>query len=538
MTNREKWDKALNYLQFIGFAIVIAALPLSNFFMSFGSFWLVGAWLLQVITDIVRKESLSARFKRFASNKSALLLTGLYLLPLIGLLWTSDFNYAFWDLRMKLPILFMPLILFTINPMSARAFRALLGIFIASLVFAVFWCLLIYWQINPGPYSDVRDISVFISHIRFSLLLVLGLCIVYYEAWNRSGGKVLCFLLTVCFVYFLTVIGSITGFIVLSAVAAWWLLMQVFKAKGIWRIVSLSLLLLVPAITVFWFYKKVDSYFTVEPIDWNKLETHSTRGEAYHHNGHYPLVEQGHYVYTYIAPTELREAWFERSGISLDSTDARGQTIEGTLIRYLASKGLRKDFDGVYQLTNNDIKAIVDGHVDYDEINMNALEMRMDDILFEYSSYRIDGNPSGHSVFQRFEFWKAAWGIIKEQPVIGVGTGDVKSAYTVQYDQMNSKLDMNHRLRGHNQYLTMWVTYGVLGFLFFIVVIFYPLFDGARKDKLFTAFTIIAALSFLTEDTLETQAGVMFFVFFFLFLQLRLHPIAMEDSHRAAIRKK
>jgi len=35
------------------------------------------------------------------------------------------------------------------------------------------------------------------------------------------------------------------------------------------------------------------------------------------------------------------------------------------------------------------------------------------------------------------------------------------------------------------------------------------------------AFTIIAAMSFLTEDTLETQAGVMFFAFFYLFLLLR-----------------
>lgn len=529
MTNREKWDKTLSYLQFIGFAIVIASLPLSNFFMSFGSFWIVGAWLFQIIIDLARKESLAPRFKKFTSNKNALLLTGLYALPLIGLLWTTDFKYAFWDLRMKLPILFMPFVLFSINPMTAREFRALFGIFLSSLVFALFWCLLIYWRINPKPFTDVRDISVFISHIRFSLLLVLGLCIAYHEAWNKAGGKVLCVLLTICFVYFLVVIGSITGFLVLAALIAWYFLLQVFKAKGMMRIVSLSLLLLLPSVAVFWFCKKADNYFTVQPIDWNKQDTHSARGEAYQYDryypmeeqGHFALIEQGHYVYSYVAPNELREAWLERTSIPVDSKDARGQTIEGTLIRYLASKDLRKDYDGVYQLTNDDLKAILNGHVDHDEVNMNALEMRLDDILFEYSSYRIDGNPSGHSVFQRFEFWKAACGIIKEHPIMGVGTGDVKEAYELQYEKMNTKLDENHRLRGHNQYLTMWVTYGIFGFLFFIVVVFYPMFNGARKDKLFMAFTIIAAMSFLTEDTLETQAGVMFFAFFYLFLLLR-----------------
>jgi len=521
MTNREKWDKTLSYLQFIGFAIVIASLPLSNFFMSFGMFWIVGAWLFQIITDLARKESLAPRFKKFTSNKNALLLTILYVLPLIGLLWTTDFKYAFWDLRMKLPILFMPFVLFSINPMTAREFRALFGIFLSSLIFALFWCLLIYWQINPKPFTDVRDISVFISHIRFSLLLMLGLCIAYHEAWNKAGGKVLCVLLTICFVYFLVVIGSITGFLVLAALIAWWLLLQVFRTKGKLRWASFAMILIISTAGTVYFYQKATSYFTVEEVDFNKLETHTVRGEPYNHSAHYPLVEQGHFVFTYVAQNELRTAWLERTNISPDSSDARGQILLGTLIRYMASKDLRKDYDGVYQLSNDDIKAILLGHVDHDEVNMSALEMRLDDILFEYSSYRIDGNPSGHSVFQRFEFWKAACGIIKEHPIMGVGTGDVKDAYELQYEKMNTKLDENHRLRGHNQYLTMWVTYGIFGFLFFIVVVFYPLFNGARKDKLFTAFTIIAAMSFLTEDTLETQAGVMFFVFFYLFLLLR-----------------
>lgn len=521
MTNREKWDKTLSYLQFIGFAIVIASLPLSNFFMSFGMFWIVGAWLLQIITDLARKENLAPRFKRFTANKNALLLTGLYGLPLIGLLWTTDFKYAFWDLRMKLPILFMPFVLFTINPLTARGFRALLGIFILSLIFTVLWCLLIYWHINPRPYSDVRDISVFISHIRFSLLIVLGLCIVYYEGWNRSAGKVLCILLSVCFVYFLLIIGSVTGFIVLAALVFWYLLRKAWKSNGVIKWASFALLIFLPASCLFYFYHRATHYFAVEKIDWSALEKQTARGEYYQHNQHYPLIEQGHYTHTHIAPNELRMAWSERSSIHPDSNDARGQILLGTLIRYMASKDLRKDYDGVYQLTNDDIRAIEAGHVDHDEVNMNAIEMRLDDILFEYSSYRIDGNPSGHSVFQRFEFWKAAWGIIKEHPFAGVGTGDVKEAYALQYEKMNSKLDKNHRLRGHNQYLTMWVTYGIFGFLFFIIVVFYPLFNGARKDKLFTAFTIIAAMSFLTEDTLETQAGVMFFVFFYLFLLLR-----------------
>lgn len=521
MTKEEIWDKTLNYLQFIGFAIVIAALPLSNFFMSFGIFWLAGVWVLQLFTDVKRKRGLNSRFQKFARTKSVWLLTALYALPLIGLLWTSDFDYAFWDLRMKLPLLFMPILFFSLDPISTRQFRALFGIFISSLIFAVTWCLFIYWGINPKGYTDVRDISVFISHIRFSLLIVLGLCIVFHQGWDRRGGKLLSLFLAIYFIYFLVIIGSLTGFIVLGVLGFWWGLSRTVQTGGKLRWAFVALLIVIPSSIAFYFYQKANDYFSVEPIVWEELETHSTRGEAYEHHQNYPLIEQGHYVYTHVAPKELREAWIERTGINPDGTDAQGQIIQQTLIRYLASKDLRKDYDGVFQLTNNDISAILKGYVDHDEVNMNALKIRFDDILFEYSCYKTDGNPTGHSLFQRFEFWKAAWGIISSHPIIGVGTGDVKDAYALQYEKMNSLLDLKHRLRGHNQYLTMWVTYGIFGFLFFILAVFYPLFSDAKGDYLFTAFAIISAISFLAEDTLETQAGVMFFGFFYLFLLLR-----------------
>lgn len=521
MTKREKWDNTLSLLQFIGFAIVIAALPLSNFFMSLGSFWIVGVWLLQLMTDIVRKEDWKQRFVRFAHNKSAVLLTALYALPIIGLLWTDDFKYAAWDLRMKLPIFFLPFVLTTINPLSYKSYRALIGIFLSSLLFAIFWCLLIYWGIRPKHYTDVREISVFISHIRFSLLLVLGMCIAFYEAWETSAGKVFCLFFSLCVLYFLTVIGSITGFLVLLAVVIWWFVNRLLQAQGKIRWILLSVLVVVPLVLLGWLYRTSVAYFDVEPVNWSELESHSPRGEAYEHNPHYPLVEQGHYVYTHIAPHELEQAWWERTGTSIDSTDARGQHLRETLIRYMASKGLYKDYDGVYQLTNDDIQAVMNGYVDHDEVNMNALETRIDDILFEYSSYRIDGNPSGHSVFQRFEFWKAAGGIIKAHPFMGVGTGDVKQAFVDQYNLMDTKLEEPYRLRAHNQYLTMWLSYGILGLLYFLLVVCYPLIGEAKGDKLFQAFTIIAAMSFLTEDTLETQAGVMFFAFFYSFLLIR-----------------
>jgi O-antigen ligase len=144
-----------------------------------------------------------------------------------------------------------------------------------------------------------------------------------------------------------------------------------------------------------------------------------------------------------------------------------------------------------------------------------GLNKRLDRIFFEWSNYRAGGDPNGHSVLQRWEFWKTGWGIAKSNVLFGVGTGDVKSAFRQAYIDNESPLQPQFRLRAHNQYLTMWITYGIVGLVLFLLILAWPLFHGYGRDANYIMFFILAALSFLTEDTLESQAGVMFFAFFY-----------------------
>ena len=87
---------------------------------------------------------------------------------------------------------------------------------------------------------------------------------------------------------------------------------------------------------------------------------------------------------------------------------------------------------------------------------------------------------------------------------------------------MHSLLDERWRLRSHNQYLSIAVAFGITGLLWFIFTLIYPLIRQARSgDYLYVFFIIISILSMVTEDTLETQAGVTFFALFtciFLFV--------------------
>jgi O-antigen ligase len=125
-------------------------------------------------------------------------------------------------------------------------------------------------------------------------------------------------------------------------------------------------------------------------------------------------------------------------------------------------------------------------------------------------------DPNGHSLLQRIEYWKTAWKIILNHWLIGVGTGDVQQAFEQQYERDNSQLLPEYRLRAHNTYLTSWVSFGLLGLLLLVWMIFSFLKTSLKRSfALGFVFMMVAATTFLLEDTLETQMGASFFAFFF-----------------------
>jgi hypothetical protein len=456
----------------------------------------------------------------------------LFLLSLIGLLWTTNTQYALWDIRMKLPLLVLPLIISLANPLTQGQFRALIGLFIIAVLVAVMWCLQVYWIGSPEIDRDVRKISVFISHVRFSLLIALALALLVRFAHQVAQGRILIVLCVVPSLYFIYIIGSITGFVAIAALLLWALMSYVLQLKSSrMRVGGFATLLVFGAMLMGTLYGSYSRYFDVGNQNLNALESHTPRGEAYDHRLDFPLIENGNYVMTYVAKNELYEAWNSRSDLHPDSLDGRGHLLSGTLIRYLASKGLRKDADGVVALTSEDIRAIESGIPNCIEPQQLGLQRRLNRIFFEWSNYRAGGDPNGHSVMQRLEFWKTGWWIASNNVWTGVGTGDVKDAFKDAYTINNSPLDEAYRLRAHNQYLTMWIAFGLFGFCAFLMVTFLPLLNGGMRNPLAVIIVLLVALSFLTEDTLESQAGVMFMAFFYVLFTAK-RALSLEELRR------
>lgn len=181
----------------------------------------------------------------------------------------------------------------------------------------------------------------------------------------------------------------------------------------------------------------------------------------------------------------------------------------------MAEKGYRKDAESVDKLTSEEIRQIESGVANADYLDNFNIRARISQVLQGYTSYRVNNNPNASSFIQRIEYWKTSVYLIKNKPVFGYGTGDLQNVFDQAYNDTNSKLLPEYRHRSHNQFLAIAIAFGLVGWLIFMLALIYPaVYLGKFSNYYFFIFFIIATISFLTEDTLETQAGVTFFAFF------------------------
>jgi O-antigen ligase len=116
---------------------------------------------------------------------------------------------------------------------------------------------------------------------------------------------------------------------------------------------------------------------------------------------------------------------------------------------------------------------------------------------------------------ERLVVWKAGIKIIRENPVFGVGTGDVKDALLSEYQKENKMLVYNLRLNAHNQYIQTYIALGIPGILLLVLFLILPGWWSLRnKQYLYFSFLVVFAFNILVESMLEVQAGVIYYAFF------------------------
>ena len=516
-----------SYMHIGGILLLAAALPLSPFLVSVSQIIILINWLVE--------GSLKHKMFKLWERKALLFFFLIYAVHLLWLIPSNNFADALHDLKIKLPLLILPLVLGTGRVLKESEIKMVLLVFVSAVIVSSFFSIYRLYIISSVPMADLRDISVFISHIRLSLLVNMAIYSLIYLLltstfqWQRPARNSLWIGLT-WLVIFLFILQSVTGIVIFIATGIFFLLkFSNLMDKQYWYIrymLLISLSLLIVAVSSYTIY--VIFSFSARPIEKAKLDIYTPAGNTYEHNILNRQMENGNYVWINVCEPEMAKEWNRRSSIDYHATDLMGHELRYTLIRYLTSLGLKKDQAGISQLTETDILHIERGMANHIYQNNKWIYPRIYQIIWELDNYFKGGNPSGHSVAQRIVYWKTGLDIIRKNPWFGVGTGDIKDAYAAQYEEDQTILDPKWQFVTHNQMLSFIISFGFIGFLIVAFGMVYPFIIEKRHARMLPfIFAVIAILSMLSEDTLTTQAGATFFAFFyslFIFTREKYEP--------------
>ena len=521
----------ISSLMYYTMILLAISIPLSEFGMSISQFLLLGLWIFEgaekrdagssnhpQISKVKRVIiNLACKFRMLFNNPAAMVVVSFYILHLIGIIYTSDLNYALKDLRIKLPLISIPVILATSAPLSIKRFHKLMLFF----VFAVFsGTMASMYVLFTRHIADPRELSIFISHIRFSLTICFSVFILMYflvkKIYTRKPAVYTMIAGVAWLMLFLLILESVTGILITVILGLIFLFYYIFRLRSLALKIIVSLLLLASIIPAYnYLNKTVKEYSTPAPLDLAKLDRFTEFGTPYLHDTATYGIENGEYVGLYISMVEMRHEWNQRSSLDFDGKDLKDHDLKHTLIRYLHSKGLRKNALAVRSLSDKEIQHIENGIANSKYVEHFNLTSRLEQMAMGYHNYVRSGDPSASSVMQRVEYWRASAYIIKHNWLTGVGTGDLDDAFNKAYNELDSKLHESFRLRSHNQFLAVFIAFGIFGLLWFIFTLLYPGFkSGKFTNYFYLVFFTIIIMSMLTEDTLETQAGATFFAFF------------------------
>lgn len=469
--------------------------------------------LMFVVLNLILEGNYRAYWNHFKSNRVFWLVVAVYALNIIGILWSSNTLEAIHTIKQQLPFIAIPTVLVAKPISSKKQLDIVFMSFLAVMFITSVYNFLSYQHIIGNHfYNDIRGMSLTSSHIRYGLLISMAGAITLVCSENYRKRILPCMILLAWFAFYTFYSQVISGVISFIAVISVYPLYHLwFKSKKIAIAFGIGLIL-IAIIPMIWLFTPLK----VDPADYPSLPKTTAQGNPYKHNFDFVDSETKEPVLIYLSERELEEEWKQRSDVAYNGSTIQGDVLSHTLIRYLASKQLPRDAEGVRLLTQKDIENIEFGR---SSVHYSGLTARMHSLRFELN---YGENPNGHSLLQRFEYWKAGLALATSNWLIGVGSGDVQDEFNHHYEASNSPLTEENRRRAHNQFLTFSISFGILGLALFIaLLILFIRFNFQQKSILGLLFIAIAIASFFMEDTLETQTGVTFFA---LFLGIFLAP--------------
>ncbi len=523
-----------------GLAMLVCGLPLSRTIVTISLCWLAANWIAE--GQFVRKLTIIRK------NPSILLFASLFLVYATGLLTSEDSTEALNKVRNALPLLLMPLVIGTSNSLTARQLRQLLLLFSAAVTIAAVASLAPYLSAGDSGINNQTEVTLFMSHIRFSLLVNMAFGILTYyllrpdelpvpgsndlagprylydsDRQPATRGRKKWIAMPVyalwagglaAYLFFLRSVTGLAIMVFLVILTAFWLS---FRIKNpLWRLAPLAFILLTLAAAFVSILSMWSENFTAATPDHDMLPAKTANGNPYEHQTGNLVLENGNYIDLYVCEKEMETEWNNLSRLRYDGPDLKGQELRYTLRRYLTSKNLRKDSAGIHLLTMQDIKAVENGMTNYRFTESSLLYQRLYESLWELHVYFKTGYAKNHSLAQRLAFIATACKLIRRNPLFGIGPGDVGNHMVRQAQEDKVLIEERWEGKIHNQFLFFLTAFGLAGFCWVLLAWTLPVLQAGKYiNYQFAVFISVSALSMFSMDMLESFDSIVFFAFFY-----------------------
>jgi len=500
------------------FCLFVLSLPFSESFISITS----GLILLgQIILLFVTKKLKSGLF----SDISMWLVVSIFFVYVLGMFFSKDINLGFYELKKVIFWLILTLGVAGSEKISKKNFWLLLSIFVFGVTVASFISFYKMLFSNLYDIHNFREVN-YVSHIPFSFQISFSILILifsffyenYYLNHIKPVFRIICIIWLLFFLFLLKSFLGIISFYVTSAILTL-LIVSFFNSK---KIKAVILLVAIPVfiVPIIFIVVAISNFYNVKDTEKPSEGIKTKYGNEYTFDFSKKFKENGYYISWYLCEPELEIAWNKKSELKYNQIDKNGYLVSETIKRYLTSKGLKKDAEGIESLSSRDIQNIESGIANYIfDCSAYSIYPRVYETIWEIDHYLLTKDPNDQSLSQRIEYSKAALNIIKNNFWFGVGTGNFEKEYYKSFKEINSLLNERNYGSAHNKYLNYLLKFGIIGFLYILFVIIFVVFrKGQSGNKLLILFLVYIMIANFGDSNLETHVGLSFFVFFFSFL--------------------
>jgi O-antigen ligase len=150
----------------------------------------------------------------------------------------------------------------------------------------------------------------------------------------------------------------------------------------------------------------------------------------------------------------------------------------------------------------------------------SRLNYTIEDISMEHIDKTIQEDA-------RLLIWRSANGIIKNNWLFGVGTGDASSELKKEFLERGYSQGYYDNLNAHNQFLEIMLENGIIGLILFLGILGFMCFIAIKDHNyLLMLFLVTMVVFFMFESILNRLAGITFFpLFTFLLVHLKSRPV-------------